>query len=338
MGILLSILFPSLFMSSQFQSNASATTDDSRSTSPAPDVSESAPLLLPEEDAPDPSPPTSPKSSPIASPPLDTRAYSPHGVGIGILSPQPVLGPFAPISRANLSPLHVRSSPVEQRSNPLDSPRRSASPYEPPHPPRASGSRSPEIPQPSPPVPPSLRYVEDTSRRGTTAGELIQFSGFGSAGEGGQVGLRISLPPPHPTTSTSTPSPPLLSQPTQDPVATSLASSFDPGTSRINLDVSSAAATADSLASSSDPHIDFTDVDTEGCSALEKIYLFSRSRASFHRVFIAHALPQYLLGAEPTSSEQPSQEIIERITPGEAVEYVLPLLNGLAMDEGAWFV
>ncbi|TBU65648.1 ARM repeat-containing protein [Dichomitus squalens] len=29
----------------------------------------------------------------------------------------------------------------------------------------------------------------------------------------------------------------------------------------------------------------------------------------------------------------PSREIIEQITPGEAVEYVLPLLNGLAMDE-----
>lgn len=64
--------------------------------------------------------------------------------------------------------------------------------------------------------------------------------------------------------------------------------------------------------------IDFA-LDDDGLSTLEKIYLYSRSRATFHRVFIAHALPEYLL----------------QVTPQEAVEYVLPLLSGLAMDEGA---
>jgi len=59
-------------------------------------------------------------------------------------------------------------------------------------------------------------------------------------------------------------------------------------------------------------------LDDEGLSPLEKIYLYSRSKASFHRIFIAHALPDYL----------------NQITPQEAVEYVLPLLSGLAMDEG----
>lgn len=59
-------------------------------------------------------------------------------------------------------------------------------------------------------------------------------------------------------------------------------------------------------------------LDDEGLSPLEKIYLYSRSKASFHRIFIAHALPDYL----------------HQITPQEAVEYVLPLLSGLAMDEG----
>ncbi|KAF8797930.1 ARM repeat-containing protein [Phlegmacium glaucopus] len=58
-------------------------------------------------------------------------------------------------------------------------------------------------------------------------------------------------------------------------------------------------------------------LDDEGLTTLEKIYLYSRSRAAFHRVFIAHALPAYLT----------------HVTPQEAVEYVLPLLSGLAMDD-----
>ncbi|KAF9456525.1 armadillo-type protein [Collybia nuda] len=58
-------------------------------------------------------------------------------------------------------------------------------------------------------------------------------------------------------------------------------------------------------------------LDDEGLSTLEKIYLFSRSKAIFHRVFIAHALPSFL----------------EQVSPQEAIEYVLPLLSGLAMDE-----
>jgi hypothetical protein len=59
-------------------------------------------------------------------------------------------------------------------------------------------------------------------------------------------------------------------------------------------------------------------LDDEGLTTLEKIYLYSRSRAAFHRVFIAHALPAFLT----------------HVTPQEAVEYVLPLLSGLAMDDG----
>lgn len=61
-------------------------------------------------------------------------------------------------------------------------------------------------------------------------------------------------------------------------------------------------------------------LDDEGLSTLEKTYLFSRSKAIFHRVFIAHALPSFL----------------EQVSPQEAIEYVLPLLSGLAMDEGAY--
>ncbi|TFK54986.1 hypothetical protein OE88DRAFT_1653583 [Heliocybe sulcata] len=57
--------------------------------------------------------------------------------------------------------------------------------------------------------------------------------------------------------------------------------------------------------------------DDESLSTLEKIYLFARSKASFHRVYIAHNLTSFL----------------PDVTPWEAVEYVLPLLSGLAMDE-----
>lgn len=59
-------------------------------------------------------------------------------------------------------------------------------------------------------------------------------------------------------------------------------------------------------------------LEDESLSALEKIYLFSRSKSSFHRVFIVHAMAAFL----------------DQISAQEAVDYVLPLLSGLAMDEG----
>lgn len=58
--------------------------------------------------------------------------------------------------------------------------------------------------------------------------------------------------------------------------------------------------------------------DEDGLSTLEKIYLYARSDSNVHRTFIAHALPSYL----------------EQVTPQEAVEYVLPLIHNLAVDEG----
>ena len=62
-------------------------------------------------------------------------------------------------------------------------------------------------------------------------------------------------------------------------------------------------------------------LDGESLSILEKIYLYSRSRAYYHRIFIVHKLSEYL----------------DHVTSQEAVEYVLPLLSGLAMDEGLPF-
>ncbi|QRV89969.1 hypothetical protein RhiJN_17987 [Ceratobasidium sp. AG-Ba] len=52
-------------------------------------------------------------------------------------------------------------------------------------------------------------------------------------------------------------------------------------------------------------------------NALERIYLYTQSKATFHRIFMSRALPTYL----------------KEVTPIEAVEYVLPLLGGLAIDE-----
>lgn len=60
--------------------------------------------------------------------------------------------------------------------------------------------------------------------------------------------------------------------------------------------------------------------DEDGLSTLEKIYLYARSDSNVHRTFIAHALPSYL----------------EQVTPQEAVEYVLPLIHNLAVDEGLY--
>ncbi|KAI0636799.1 hypothetical protein C8Q77DRAFT_1215727 [Trametes polyzona] len=333
MGIIFSLIFPGQFMSSQY-SPTTTTTDDSRSSSPE-HQSHPIPLLHPpDEDIPDPSPPSSPKHSVVASPPLDTQPYTPHALGIGILSPQPVLGRFAPISRASLSPLQVRTSPVEQRANPLEclSPRDrgSSNPFD-LHALHTIGARSPDGAQASPPPPPSLRYVGDASSKDGPAGEHLSSANFSSASGSSSAGLRIALPPPNPSASTSTPSPPLLPPPANDPVANTVALNSEQSATGSVSDPQ--APPVDLLAPPTDLNIDFTELDTEGYSALEKIYLFSRSRAGFHRVFIAHALPRYLLGAENATSDLPSQEQIEQITPSEAVDYVLPLLNILATDD-----
>ncbi|KAH6918687.1 HEAT repeat family protein [Coprinopsis sp. MPI-PUGE-AT-0042] len=55
----------------------------------------------------------------------------------------------------------------------------------------------------------------------------------------------------------------------------------------------------------------------EGLTTLEKIYLYCRSDSLVHRVFIAHQLPSFL----------------DQVAPQEAIEYVLPLIEGLAVDD-----
>ncbi|KAG6896349.1 hypothetical protein C0992_008845 [Termitomyces sp. T32_za158] len=65
-----------------------------------------------------------------------------------------------------------------------------------------------------------------------------------------------------------------------------------------------------------DPALDLA-LDDASLTILDKIYLFSRSKASFHRIYITHALPV----------------LLPLVAPNDAVEYVLPLLDGLALDE-----
>lgn len=57
--------------------------------------------------------------------------------------------------------------------------------------------------------------------------------------------------------------------------------------------------------------------DDESLSALEKIYLLARSGAAFHRIYISHALIEFL----------------QEVAPREAVDFVLPLLSNLATDQ-----
>ncbi|KAH0583984.1 hypothetical protein H2248_009567 [Termitomyces sp. 'cryptogamus'] len=58
-------------------------------------------------------------------------------------------------------------------------------------------------------------------------------------------------------------------------------------------------------------------LDDAGLTTLEKIYLFARSKASFHRIYIAHALP----------------DLLHQVSSQDAIQYVLPLLDGLALDD-----
>lgn len=59
-------------------------------------------------------------------------------------------------------------------------------------------------------------------------------------------------------------------------------------------------------------------LDDEGLTPLEKIYLFSRSTAPVHRMYIAKQLPF----------------LIQAVPPNEAIDFVVPLLNSLGTDEG----
>lgn len=152
-------------------------------------------------------------------------------------------------------------------------------------------------------------------------------------------GLRIEIPPPHHAgnpfvTSGTTMSPP---PPGSAPPSHHSETVPSPGQGLTSsLDLAQEMPLPPGNAGESSLNVDFAEFDSEGLSALEKIYLFSRSRAGFQRVFIAHALPSYLRHrreSRPDRAQGEGSPEADEITPAEAVEYVLPLLNGLAMDE-----
>lgn len=98
------------------------------------------------------------------------------------------------------------------------------------------------------------------------------------------------------------------------------------------------AVAANTLASvTDDPSQFLSEIDADGLSAIEKIYLFSKSRLAFHRVYIAKSLSSFLqTGSDDNITSHPQEGALnpDLISTEEAVEYVLPLLNGLATDEG----
>ncbi|KAF8163204.1 armadillo-type protein [Crassisporium funariophilum] len=122
-----------------------------------------------------------------------------------------------------------------------------------------------------------------------------------------------SSPAPSPSVFYTPPTSPFRDLVPQPAIASAVSQTADPSDGPMDQSV----LTDDRFPVAMDLSIDLALDDDGLLSTLEKIYLYSRSKAAFHRVFIAHALPAYL----------------QQVTPQEAVEYVLPLLSGLAMDD-----
>lgn len=336
MGIILSLFFPRLYMSTD-NSAPSARSSSSRSSTSSTHYPRSPTVNAP------PSPFSDAPSSPGAANAFleqkepDRTSYTPHAVGLGIISPQPIVGHFPSFGRSPSSPTEARSSPTSLRqrrlSNGLGNSDNSSDYF-------VRELQSTEDIQLLPRSPGIAGILSRTAEDAVDPlGSTSSSSGAGSRG----AGLQIAIPPPVLSNSTSTPSPPLLPPPTLDLLPTRAgpstlgciseqAQSLPQETASF-FDVDDAAFPMGADAVPADLNVDFTEFDSEGLNALEKIYLFSRSRASFHRVFIVHALPRYL-GAEDAEIGYPSREQVDQISPEDAVEYVLPLLNGLALDEG----
>ncbi len=352
MGILLSFLFPRQFMYTEqsASSTASTTTSSTPAHSPDPDTTPPpSPPLASSSALPSATPPRSNISLSYSSP-SEARQYIPHAVGLGVLSPRPNIGSFSPLHQEYIAQSQARLSPPLQRHNPFSSPlhQTSANVFSSPHANPVNPFDNPEF---LPPASPSLALAEAEAANATQSppdpSSLI--GQLPSSPSAKAAGLCIAIPPQHHLNN------PFMSHDGISPPA----SVTSPGTSRHGEPLqsppqSSASDPGQDIASSqmtTDLNLDFAEFDSDGLSTLEKIYLFSRSRAGFQRVFIAHALPGFLRStfrssdSSPHSSDAghpeagPSQDYVEadEITPAEAVEYVLPLLNGLAMDEGTFF-
>ncbi|KIP08182.1 hypothetical protein PHLGIDRAFT_117498 [Phlebiopsis gigantea 11061_1 CR5-6] len=257
----------------------------------------------------------------------DAPSYSPHAVGLGLAAPRPHRVPLAPFSA------DMVGQPQEQ----------SVSTVSLPHRPSETSSNDPASIYVQPPPQPR---AESSTAILTFAAQSVGSIEQRPPSPGMSTGLHIAIPSPHHpgnpfVHSRTTPSPPPAGHPSTAQHAEGLTSPLQtsPGALELGQELT--------LPPPPNPidgalDLDFTEFESEGLSALEKIYLFSRSPAGFQRVFIAHALPGYLRHRRAADQAQaPAGELVlnedndeaDHITPAEAVEYVLPLLNLLALDE-----
>ncbi|KAI0093538.1 armadillo-type protein [Irpex rosettiformis] len=366
MGILLSFLFPYNFMNAE-QPASSSSSSTSSSTADAELEPPDIPLPQPALD----SPAAEDTAERFAFPDnasaestfqiAETRSYNPHVLGLGLSSLRTSLGTSSnpPLTQAvTTPPPEVGPSSHPMQCNPFEVSSETTGARTPGSPASGPGSLQddPEsLPPPlslsaqeEEPVAVSLSSVPTEGHSGpspTTAG--------GSGGGG--LSLHLEIPPsqhhpgnPFVHSGLAFSSPPLAITGTanhqQEPPVLAVPSQGTHGVLDIGQELPfgpNAAAPVNDAAL----NLDFAEFDLEGLSTLEKIYLFSRSRAGFQRVFIAHALPGFLQSgfsrhkpmtgntSEDASAQNESPNEVDEIAPAEAVEYVLPLLNGLAMDD-----
>lgn len=345
MGIILSFLFPRQFMLTEQSARSS-----SPSTSSAPSVasidpssprSPSSLLHSTPGQRPD-SPPLTPNTNPPQQP-SDVPLYALHNLGLGLVVPKPRPGLFPPPAREQIEQVQARQSPALRPSSPESPNQPSSADKHVSH--QAQSVMSADHLESIPPPSPSLAYAEATYAHATLSPHSpIDMSPRPSSPGHSGPGLHIDISQVHHpgnpfvhTGSALSPPAPGVAPPGQhdtldSPVQVSAAM----------LDLGQELPVPPTNPAEGGLNMDFTEFDFEGLSTLEKIYLFSRSRAGFQRVYIAHALPGFLQhrrdhSADNSASSEQNEDSADanEITPTEAVEYVLPLLNGLAMDEGA---
>lgn len=363
MGIILSLLFPSRFMfteqpaASSASSSASSNTDqdplDPDISPPHSPLAESSSLLEHDRSVSHLSPNN--VDSRLQALPQEARSYTPHAVGLGLFhSARATLSPAPSLIRepaVSMQPsLQTEPSPQPVHLGLFESTLPQASANSPNSPRQRAGNVSSD-PDGFPPPSPSLANAEASaanamypSHSGNEAGSSSPSSGTGSPS------LRLAIPPPqHHPGNPFVHSGPAFSPP---PLASSATSPHQPEPalhapaqgSHVSLDLGQEIQLGPAPAHETALDLDLAEFDFEGLSTLEKIYCFSRSRAGFQRVFIAHALPGFLRsgirrqgdtgGDAQSDGLNEAEAEADEITPAEAVDYVLPLLNGLAMDEG----
>ncbi|KAK7693653.1 hypothetical protein QCA50_003222 [Cerrena zonata] len=360
-----------MFTQSSTSSAASAPSSTHSSRSPSPNQFQDARSSSP---SPAPSPFYTPSGSPppqseqrhrtdpqlpssiLESPPLDSRPYIPHAVGLGIAAPRPIFGPFSPFHKEHVAQVQAGASPIRMPSNPFDSPSLIAanshstgsyfdrrehytneSPL--PSPPISADMQTPLAPSDSDSVPnpasnppaspqsPSLQRSPSPPSSSVldgvlTPGEPSHTFGTDISNNGRRLSIDLE-------TITNVTQPEALAGP---------ANSLTPSNPLAVNPLDEATSSTSLVTASDDPsQLVMAEIDADGLSTLEKIYLFAKSRLGFHRVYIAKSLAGFLQAGSDTEGVSYTQEEgapnPDQISTEDAVEYILPLLNGLAMDD-----